>query len=434
MLQRARKIQRGARRPHAALPGVGLTVVLATAIFAGCGGDDLSPNSVARVGDATIERSEFDRWLAAAARSQQTTAAPGQPAEVGVPEPPDFAECVESRREQAQEAADQAAGGGAQPAPPVPSEEELRQQCEQAYELLKEQVMQFLLQAEALEQEAEARGISVSDEEVQARFEDLKQAQGFPSDQEFQQSLEQSGMTEEDLLYRVRLDLLIELIRDDVLDEGAEVTDEEIAEYYEENKNEPPIGQPEQREVKLIVTETEEEAEAARQALEGGGNFAQVAKKFSIDSASRRRGGKLTVQEGAEEGAFDEAVFDAEPGELVGPVETELGFYVFEVTDVQPARSQSLEEASEAITEILRQEQQQEVLADFQESFEERVREKTTCAEGFVVPGCGNGPDPEEEPEPDVPETPPSVPPEGAPPGGAPPGGAPPAEPAPQDL
>ncbi len=43
------------------------------------------------------------------------------------------------------------------------------------------------------------------------------------------------------------------------------------------------------------------------------------------------------MQEGAEESEFDEAVFSAEQGELVGPIETELGWYVFEVTE-GPAR------------------------------------------------------------------------------------------------
>lgn len=277
--------------------------------------------------------------------------------------------------------------------------------------------MQFLIQAEAIQQEAQERGIELSDEEVRAQFEDLKQ-QSFPNEQAYQEFIETSGMTEEDILFRVRLDLLINEIRQDVL-AAEEPTEEEIEAYYEENKEDPPIGQPEQRDVTAVVTRNEEQAQKARQALEKGQSFAKVAKQFSVDQASKNRGGKMTFQEGAEEPALDEAVFSAEVGELIGPVETERGFYVFEVQDVKPASSQSLEEAREAIVQILTTEQEQEALAEFQEQFEDEVREETVCAEGFVVAGCSNGPEPQETEQPGVPTAPPpdqAVPPPAPPP------------------
>jgi foldase protein PrsA len=383
----------GARTPRALAVAF---AAAATFAVAGCG-DELSPDSVARVGDETIEKSEFDHWLESAALTQQASLSPtGPPDDPAVPVPPDFTECIDAKREQAT-----AAGAQAEP----PPEDQLREACEQEYELLKEQVMQFLIQAEAIQQEAEERGVTVSEEEVRAQFEDLKE-QSFQSDKQFEQFLGASGMTEEDLLYRVRLDLLIAGIRDDVLAEEGDVTEEEVVQYYEENEERPPIGQPEQRDVQVVVTRTEEQAQKAKEAIEDGQDFATVAKEFSIDPASKDRGGRLTVQEGSEEEAFDEAVFSAKKGELVGPVETELGFYVFEVTDIQPARTQTLEESREAITEVLKTEQEQEALVDFQESFETELREKTICAEEFAIVGCENGPPPEEAPQPGVPPAP----------------------------
>ncbi len=412
MSQLIATVLRAASRPRAlALPATALVAVALTAC-----GDDVAPDAVARVGDTQIEKSEFDHWLEAAARTQQSALGQGGAEDAVVPTPPDFTDCVAAKE-------DQLAGLGGQNAPEPPSSDELLQQCEQEYDLLKEQVMQFLIQAEAVQQEAEERGISLSDEEVQSQFDDLTR-QSFPSEKQYQQFLETSGMTEEDLLFRVRIDLLIDKIRDDVIAEEGDVTDEEIEAYYEENKEEPPIGQPEQRDVQVVVTETEEEADRARAAIEDGDDFADVAKEFSIDPASKDRGGKLTVQEGAEESEFDEAVFSAEQGELVGPIETELGWYVFEVTDVQPAKTQTLDEAREAIQQILATEREQEALMAFQQQFEDEVREETICAEEFVIVGCENGPSPEEAPEPGTPV---------APPGGAPaqptPGDAPPAAP-----
>ncbi len=413
MPQSLRTILRAARGPRVLLPAVATAAAMA---ISGCG-DNLSPSAVARVGDEPIEKSEFDHWLATAAASQQAALSPGGAQDVAVPEPPDFTECVASKQEQAS-ALQQ--GGAAQQQ--IPSEDELRDQCEQEYELLKEQVMQFLIQAEAIEQEAEERDLSVSDEEVTSRLEDLKQ-QSFRNDEEYQRFLESSGMSEEDLRFRIRVDLLIAEIRDDVLGDEAEVSDEEIAAYYEENKEQPPIGQPEQREVNIVVTRNEEQADKAREALEQGDDFAAVAKEFSIDPASKDRGGKLTLQQGAEEENLDEAVFSAEAGKLTGPIETPLGFYVFEVRDVRRASTQTLEESREAIVEILQTEQEQGTLTEFQEQFDDEVREETVCAEAFTIAACSNGPEPEEAPEEGAP-VPPA--PQGAPGGApvpAPPGG-----------
>ena len=67
--------------------------------------------------------------------------------------------------------------------------------------------MQFLIQAEWVQQEAEKQDIKVSDAEVKRSFEDQKK-QSFPKDKDYQEFLKTSGMTEEDILFRVKLDVL----------------------------------------------------------------------------------------------------------------------------------------------------------------------------------------------------------------------------------
>lgn len=411
--------RRGAKRV-AALAATGVTAAVA---FAGCG-SDVPSNSVAKVGDAPIEKSEFDRWLAAAAKSQQP---PGAGGEVVAPDPPGFERCIASKEQQAQVPPAE----GQQP-PPTPSPEELKQQCQQEYDALKGQVMQFLIQAEAIEQEAEERNVELSDAEVQQQFTELKE-QSFPNDEDFQKFVEESGRTEEDLLFQVRLDLLSNKIRESVVGAAPEISDADIQKYYEENKERPPIGKPEQRDLEVILTDKEEDAEKALEELEDNAKFAAVAKKYSSDQASRSNGGKLEdVEPGQQEMALDQAVFDAEEGELVGPIETEFGFYVFRVTDVTPAEQQSLEESREAITDILRSQREQEVLNDFIEDFQKKSTEETVCAEDYVVQGCKNGPEPESQPAPGAP--PGGAPPQGAPPQGAPPQGVPPQGAPPQGV
>jgi foldase protein PrsA len=99
------------------------------------------------------------------------------------------------------------------------------------------------------------------------------------------------------------------------------------------------------------------------------------------------------VAQGQQEKALDTAVFGAEKGELVGPVKTQFGWYVFEVTDIKPASQQSLDEASETIKNLLRSQRQQTALDDFIKDFREDYKADTNCASDFEVAECSNGPD-----------------------------------------
>jgi foldase protein PrsA len=394
---------------------------------AGCG-NDVPSGAVAKVDDTVIKQEEFDHWVQAAAQGQQPPGAGGQ---VSVPDPPDFTECVDAKKQQ--------------PVPPgsqKPTDDQLKDQCQQEFDSLKQQVMQFLISAEWIEQEANARDIEVSDEEVQKQFEDQKN-QSFPNEKQYQQFLKTSGQTEEDLLFRVKLDVLSTKVRDEIIDDVDEVSDEDIQTYYDENKER--FAQPERRDLNVVLTKTEDKANEAKQAIESGQSFKDVAKEFSIDEASKSQGGKLpAVAEGQQEKAFDDAIFSAEKGQLTGPVKTQFGWYVFEVTKVTPASQQSLDDAKETIKSLLRSEREQKALDDFIEEFQDKYSEKTNCADDYVVQECDNAPDetstgpasggapqvappqgggaPQGQPVP-VPQ---GAPPTGAPPTGAPPQGAPP--------
>ena len=422
--------------PNRLISLLAIVVALPLAV-AGCG-DDVPSGAVAKVGDTAITKEDFEHWLQAAAAGQQP---PGTGGEVAVPDPPEFTECIAAKKEQ-------------QPPPGAekPTDAQLKEQCQQEYDSLKQQVMQFLISAEWIQQEADDRGIEVTEEEVQQQFEDQKQ-QSFPNEKDYQRFLKTSGQTEDDLLFRVRLDVLSNKVREEVISGEGEVTDEDIEAYYEENKER--FAQPERRDLNVVLTRNEARAQEALDALESGQSFRQVAKKYSIDEASKSQGGKLPgVAEGQQEKAFDDAIFSAERGELTGPIQTQFGWYVFSVTDITEATQQSLDEARETIRNLLRSEREQEALDSFVEDFRDDYKAETQCAEDYVVEDCDNaeggtetgpasGGSPQTAPPsgtqvpggapPGVPPgaVPQGAPPQGAPPQGAPPQGAPPPPPPP---
>jgi foldase protein PrsA len=384
---------------------------LGAGLVAGCG-NDVPPSAVAKVGDSTISKDEFDRWLKNAASGQQAQGGPS-----AVPDPPEFTRCVAALKE-----APTPQGGSA------PDDAALKDQCEQQYDQLKGEVMQFLIQAEWVQQEAEEREVEVSDEEVRKSFEDQKQ-QAFPRPADYREFLEMSGMTEDDILYRVKLDQLQTKLTEQITKDEVNITPADVEKFYEKNQEQ--FARPESRDVSLVLTRGRERAQKAKQALENGRRFPAVARKFSIDQATKTQGGKLTdLTRGQQDPELEEAAFAAEEGELEGPVKTQFGFYVFEVDQVTEPEQPELDEVRDTIRQQLRSEREQKVLDDFIKDFREEYKDQTKCAEDFRIAECGNAPEDETETQPGPASggAPQGAPPPGAPPGapqGAPPQGAP---------
>ena len=104
---------------------------------------------------------------------------------------------------------------------------------------------------------------------------------------------------------------------------------------------------PEQACVHHIVVSTREDARRVRDELDAGGEFALIAETESIDE-SAAVGGELGCHEaGTFVAAFEEAIWSAPVGEVVGPVETEYGYHLLLVDS---RGVPSLSEAREQIT------------------------------------------------------------------------------------
>src|SRR4051812_43034079 len=354
--------QSHARRALAASALLGLLAL----VVASCGGG-VPQNGVATVGDEVITKKEYNHWLTAAAKGQAAQAPGGAAA---VPDAPDFTKCIAAKKKM--------------PTPkgtPQPKDTDLKKQCQQEYDALRQQVMQFLISAEWIQQEADSRGIKTSDKEVRKEFEDQKK-QSFPKEKDYQSFLKTSGQTEADLLFRVRLDVLSNQVRQKIVEGKGKVTDQEVTNYY--NKNKSRFATPETRDLNVVLTEKEADAKKAKAELDKGKSFKEVAKKYSIDEASKSQGGKLpAVAKGQQEKALDQAVFKAEKGKITGPVKTQFGYYVFEVTKIKKASQQTLEESKESIRAQLKSQKEQKALDKFVKSFQDKYRKKTECGDDY---------------------------------------------------
>ena len=332
-----------------------LVAIVLAAILSATGG--VAEGDVADVQDSgTISKEDFNHWLEVVAAQPQ----PGQKKK---------------------------------PAPPKPGSKQ--------YDAVKQQVMQFLISAKWIEGEAKERGISATPAEVDRQFKETKD-QSFPNEKAYQRFLKSSGQNEEDLKFRVRLDVLSNKIRQQVTEDSQQVSNSEIEDYY--NDNEQQFSQPERRDLEIILAKKQADANEAKQRVENGEKWSTVAKDLSDDPASKQQGGKLLgVTKGQQDPKLDAAVFAAVPKKIAGPIKTDAGYYVFRVNKVTKASKQSLEQSKQGIQQLLVSQKQQKELDQFSTNFRNDWRARTDCAKDYTIPDCRNGREPTTAATPPVP-------------------------------
>jgi len=81
-----------------------------------------------------------------------------------------------------------------------------------------------------------------------------------------------------------------------------------------------------------ILVDTEEKCQTLIDEIKGGADFAAVAKEHSSCPSSRDGGSLGTFGKGQMVAEFETACFDGEIGDVQGPIKTQFGYHVVEVT------------------------------------------------------------------------------------------------------
>jgi parvulin-like peptidyl-prolyl isomerase len=214
-------------------------------------------------------------------------------------------------------------------------------------------ILTELIRAKLWEQGAADLGIEITEDDVEARREQIVEEVG--GQDAFDDLVEQSGLTEPILAAEIRSIVVRERVEEE-LAEDVEVTDEEVEAFYADARED----RYETVEARHILVETEREAEDALARLDEGEDFADVAEDVSIDTGSAEQCGDLgEFSRGRMVPEFEDAAFEADVGEIVGPVESQFGFHIIEVTG---RSEQELDEVADEIRDELRSGQQGETI------------------------------------------------------------------------
>jgi peptidyl-prolyl cis-trans isomerase SurA len=221
------------------------------------------------------------------------------------------------------------------------------------------QILSQMVDEELLVQQAERdTAIKVTDQEVLDAVEQTVQnvRKQFTSITDFQAQLRAAGFVSEEewrrwLADQQRRSILQQRLIEELKQKGKlrpiPPSDAELRAFWETNR-----GQQAKRPAaisfrQIVIVPKPDSAASARAlqlaeslvvALRNGTNFAEVAKKYSADSASREQGGELGwFRRGVMVKQFEDVAFRLRPGAISDAVPTEFGYHIIQVERAQPA-------------------------------------------------------------------------------------------------
>jgi len=169
-------------------------------------------------------------------------------------------------------------------------------------------------------------------------------------------------------------DILAQLAMRQVLD-AAEVSKEECEAYYEANKTN--YKSPEKVNAKHILVKDEEECKAIMQLITSGEKeFEAMAREHSTCGSAAKGGSLGEFGRGQMVKEFEDAAFNAEIGDIVGPVKTQFGYHIIKVEDKTPERIAGFEQVESRIKRVLVTKKQNEIYAAKAAELREKYLEK----------------------------------------------------------
>jgi parvulin-like peptidyl-prolyl isomerase len=166
---------------------------------------------------------------------------------------------------------------------------------------------------------------------------------------------------------------LVGLLLQKEIEGKVKVSDQEVKDYYEKNKGKfAPVTQ---IRASHILVKTEEEAKQIEEKLKKGEDFAQLAKKYSIDTATAKNGGDLGYfSKGQMVPEFESAAMSLKPGQISEPVKTKFGYHIIKVTDKKMGQTVDFDKVKNLISQNLMAEKQKEVFDSYVEGLKKSFK------------------------------------------------------------
>lgn len=162
-----------------------------------------------------------------------------------------------------------------------------------------------------------------------------------------------------DKLEELKKRVVIEAYLKKKIEAEANISDADLQKFYDQNKEKFKTG--DQVRASHILVKTEKEAQDILGQLKKGGNFEELAKKYSIDAAGAKGGDLGWFGKGSMIPEFEKVAFSMKEGQLSGVVKTKFGYHIIKLTGKRPAGIRPFAEVKDQIKAALLPEKQQAV-------------------------------------------------------------------------
>jgi len=219
------------------------------------------------------------------------------------------------------------------------------------------QVLTQMVQQALIDQYGKDQNGNISQADIDKKEADIKSK--YPPGQ-FQQILQQQGLTEADVQTILRQQLIIEKAVAPMVN----VSDSAIATYFA--KSHATLDKPAQIRARHILVADEKTADMIEAKLKAGGNFADLAKQYSTDPSTKDKGGELGFfGAGQMVKPFQDAAMATPVGAISAPVKSPFGWHIINVEEKKPALKATLASSRAQIKDTLTQQAQQQQIPVF---------------------------------------------------------------------
>ena len=230
---------------------------------------------------------------------------------------------------------------------------------------LRAQVLENLINEKLLFQAAEKKDIQVAKEDIDKEMGDIRKR--FKTQEEYQTTLSNMRMTEEELRQQLVQRAMIRKLVEDEVSGKVKVTDKASQDFYKDNPQY--FQRPEEIKARHILIKVAKDASdadkaEARKHIDGlkerikkGEDFGELARTESQGPSSTKGGDLGFFSKGRMVKPFEDAAFALGMNEVSDVVETQFGYHLIQKLDHKDAQTVPYDEAKERIVTNLRNEQ-----------------------------------------------------------------------------
>jgi peptidyl-prolyl cis-trans isomerase C len=243
----------------------------------------------------------------------------------------------------------------------------------------RDQIIDSLIDQELLYEEGKKAGFEPKDTEVDEKIAEIK-----AQTPQFEQILKMQGLTEKKFAVLVKRNLAMQnFIEKKIQPTAKPVTDEDIKQYYEENKAK--YVQKESVKASHILLKVEPDApeqektdaknklQSILQEARNGSDFAELAKKNSQCPSAPKGGDLGYFSRGQMVKPFEDAAFALKLGGISDVVETQFGYHIILLQDKKPGKQLSVEESKQNIEAALSDKYLNDALAGWIKPIKEKA-------------------------------------------------------------